>query len=685
MVKVKNEFGVWDYVVFVAMLLISSGIGIFFAFKGGKQKTQGEYLMANRNMPILPVAISILVSFMSAILILGTPAEMYTQGTEFYISMIGMFFGVVLAALLFVPLLFPLKITSVFEYLELRFKSRNARLLGTFLMVISQVLYAGLATFAPSTAFEAVTGFPSWATILISGAVATFYTSIGGMKAVIWTDVFQAFVMVAGMLAIVIQGIISVGGISRVWEINEKWGRINFFNFDFNPTTRHTTWNLVIGTCLAWMGSYGTGQASVQRYSSLPTLNNARKSILLNMIGLVILITSACLSGIVLFAYYADRDCDPLGSKLVKNSNQLIPYFVMEVLGFPGVPGLFIACLFSGSLSTVSSALNALAAITWEDVLKPYLDKGLSEYKKTVCTKLLVVLYGCLAIAISFVAQQLEGTILQAAVSLLGAIGGPLTGMFVLGAFFPWANSYGVIAGGLCGLGMNLWLAIGSYVEGIPRLKFPYPNGTCLYDVNASMETVTTTVITMTTNVINTTAVITEGGSSMFEDFYKISYMWFTSIGILTVLIVGLIVSFITGANSLNDVPLKYQIPLFSRLFCCLPDSLLYKLNCCRTFQHPEDIRSDEKNAEIIVTTLDAEGSHTDEKSGVDNRGYNEDSQCNEDNLDLKVNMTSPSYEDSLQDKSNGLIHSTNGTMLMKIILQDSKNRQEKDTIIERF
>ncbi len=112
--RVRN-FNTADYVVFAAMLVVSAGIGIFYACRGGKQNTTGEFLMGNRNMQVIPVSVSILVSFMSAILILGTPAEMYTRGTEYYLSMIGLNLGIVMAAVLFVPLLYPLKLTSSFE------------------------------------------------------------------------------------------------------------------------------------------------------------------------------------------------------------------------------------------------------------------------------------------------------------------------------------------------------------------------------------------------------------------------------------------------------------------------------------------------------------------------------------------------------------------------------------------
>ena len=108
-------FSVADWVVFAGLLVISACIGIYYALSGGKQKTTKEFLMANRNLKIVPVAISILVSFLSAILILGAPAEMYTKGTQYYLYVFGQMAAVVLATVLFVPLFYPLKLTSMYE------------------------------------------------------------------------------------------------------------------------------------------------------------------------------------------------------------------------------------------------------------------------------------------------------------------------------------------------------------------------------------------------------------------------------------------------------------------------------------------------------------------------------------------------------------------------------------------
>lgn len=117
----ERVFGVWDYVVFVLMLVISAAIGIFYGCRGGKQKTTKEYLTADHSVGIIPVAISILVSFMSAILIIGTPAEIYIDGTQYFMIMFGLVLGVFIAALVYVPLLFPLKLISSFEVKKLVF------------------------------------------------------------------------------------------------------------------------------------------------------------------------------------------------------------------------------------------------------------------------------------------------------------------------------------------------------------------------------------------------------------------------------------------------------------------------------------------------------------------------------------------------------------------------------------
>eukprot|EP00058_Branchiostoma_floridae_P006969 XP_002592457.1 hypothetical protein BRAFLDRAFT_68943 [Branchiostoma floridae] len=225
-------FGAWDYVVFAVMLCISAGIGLYYACTGGKQRTQKEFLMADKSMSIVPVTMSLLASFISAITVLGTPAEVYNNGTMFWNFAVADGIAMVVVARLFVPTFYNLGLTSTYEYLEIRF-SKPVRLLTTVVFMVNMLVYMGLVLYTPSLALNAVTGLTLWGAVAAVGVVCTFYTTLGGMKAVMWTDTFQIVVMVAGFLAVIIQGTIEVGGPARVWEINGQGERLEFFNHVF--------------------------------------------------------------------------------------------------------------------------------------------------------------------------------------------------------------------------------------------------------------------------------------------------------------------------------------------------------------------------------------------------------------------------------------------------------------------
>ncbi|XP_033759614.1 sodium-coupled monocarboxylate transporter 1-like [Pecten maximus] len=174
----SHSFVVWDYVIFGITIVISISIGLYYAFAGGRQKTTSEFLVGNRRMKVLPVAISLMVSFESSIMMLGVPAEVYEYGIQYVLKLVGFLIADLLAIQILVPLIHPLKITSAYEYLELRFKSRAVRLTGTVVGISSYTCYIGVVLFGPGVALEAVTGFPKWVSIVVIAAAAILYTSI---------------------------------------------------------------------------------------------------------------------------------------------------------------------------------------------------------------------------------------------------------------------------------------------------------------------------------------------------------------------------------------------------------------------------------------------------------------------------------------------------------------------------
>nr|XP_022341925.1 sodium-coupled monocarboxylate transporter 1-like [Crassostrea virginica] len=572
-----HDFQVVDYIVFVLTIIISLGIGIYYALSGGRQKTTSEFLVGNRKMAVLPVAISLLVSFESSIMMLGTPAEIYRYGIQWIWSNVGFFCANLLSIKVMVPLLHPLKITSANEYLELRFKSHALRLLATSLGMLNYVMYMGIVLFGPALALEAVTDFPIGYSIFIVACAAVIYTSIGGLKAVIWTDVFQFIVMFSGIFAFMIKGTIDIGGVAKTWKIANENGRLNWFNFDFDPRTRHTFWNLFFGSLTRGIFLI-FNQSTVQRISSTPTLADAKKVMYYTAPGFLVTIFFAVVEGIIAYSYYHVIRCDPLESKTIRNSNQIIPAMVMSIFGsIPGMPGLFIASLFSASLSTLSSGLSSLSALVWQDFVRPH-TKPMSEFKATLIAKLSVVIFGCLAIAVAFMVSTIGGTLVQITGTILSTIGSPLSGLYLIGCFCPWINSKGAIFSCISGIAIVGWIATGMTVsKGIKRTPPlpPAPTDMCFLQngVNSSDWISTSMDGLYTSNFTSTPSVSIEPMEPEgLDQLYSISYLLLGVIGLVNSIVSGTIVSFITGFTKPEESDPRYIVSLTDELFTFLPE-----------------------------------------------------------------------------------------------------------------
>ncbi|NXM42660.1 SC5A8 protein, partial [Gymnorhina tibicen] len=547
-----GRFTVWDYVVFAAMLLISAIIGIYYAFVGGGQKTSKDFLMAGRSMTAVPVALSLTASFMSAVTVLGTPAEIYRYGAIFCIFAITYGLVVLCSAEIFLPVFYKLGITSTYEYLELRF-NKYLRLCGTILFIIqtasklqscSMTLYTGIVIYAPALALNQVTGFDLWGAVVATGVVCTFYCTLGGLKAVVWTDVFQVGIMVAGFSSVIIRAVVVQEGIGRIVNDSYHGGRLNFWDFNPNPLQRHTFWTIVIGGTFTWTGIYGVNQSQVQRYIACKTRFHAKLSLYINLVGLWAILACATLCGLALYSIY--KDCDPWTANQVSAPDQLMPYLVLDILhDFPGVPGLFVASAYSGTLSTVSSSINALAAVTVEDLIKPYF-KSLSEKKLSWISMGMSLFYGGVCIAMAALASLL-GALLQAALSIFGMVGGPLLGLFALGILCSFANGIGAFVGLVSGFVISLWVGIGSQIyPPLPERTKPLYLSTA--GCNISSGNITSTEIPLTT------VFSTPGAErpALADNWYSLSYLYFSTLGTLITVVVGIIISLLTGGLKQN-------------------------------------------------------------------------------------------------------------------------------------
>jgi sodium-dependent multivitamin transporter 6 len=187
---------------------------------------------------------------------------------------------------------------------------------------------------------------------------------------------------------------------------------------------------------------------------------------------------------VIIYAYYAS--CDPLTAKQIDDIDQIFPYFVMEVLGDKkGLPGVFLACIFSGSLLTISSGLNSLAAVLIENIYKGLLGRQMTDQRQGFASKIISVILGALVILLTCVVSHLR-SILNAAMSLFGVLEGPIMSVFLLGFFFPQANRRGALVECVTSLPLLLWIFLSAQItkKQMADISLPVSVVNCPFSAN---------------------------------------------------------------------------------------------------------------------------------------------------------------------------------------------------------
>lgn len=214
----------------------------------------------------------------------------------------------------------------------------------------------------------------------------------------------------------------------------------------------------MIGGLFYWTQTNAVSQNMIQRYLSLPSLRSARKALWIFVFGVIILMCLCTYNGLLIYATY--QHCDPLTTKLAKAKDQLLPLFVMDVLGkMPGLSGLFIAGVFSAALSSLSTCLNSMSAVVLEDFCKPFVKKPLSPRAVNWIMRSVVVGVGVLCVGLVVVVEKM-GTVLQLTMSLEAITNGPLFGVFTIGVLIPWIKASSALYAGILGVFAMSWVSL---------------------------------------------------------------------------------------------------------------------------------------------------------------------------------------------------------------------------------
>ncbi|EDW98684.2 sodium-coupled monocarboxylate transporter 1 isoform X2 [Drosophila yakuba] len=562
-----QHFGIVDYLVFIAMLAVCAVIGFYFGFIEKKQKKQKlagkdggggagieerrgsealDYLVGGRQMKVFPVALSLVASFVSGISLLGTSTEIYVYGTQYAFILVTLAISGAISWYIFLPVFCNLQLTSTYEYFEMRF-NKSVRLLGSAFFTGANLIWLPIVIYVPALAFNQVTGINIHVITPIVCLVCIFYTTAGGLKAVVWTDVIQTVIMIGAVIFVIIKGTLDVGGLGVVIKRNFESGRVEWPEFTFDPKVRMSMLALMVGSVGHNAYQFGCNQMMTQRYMSLPGVKQMAHTSFIFVVGLILLYALCFYNGLLLYATY--YDCDPLTTKLAVAKDQLVPLLVVQSMSsFPGVPGMFVAGVFSAALSSLSTGMNSLAAVFLEDYIKPLAKKPLTEHQTAVVVRVCTIITGIVSVALVFVVERMSSHVLQLGITIGSVVQGPLFGLFMMGLLCPSINSKSAITGSIFAFIFMGWLTISAQIainsgEIHPEEK-PVSIEGCDYEFDHSLLT-----------PANATLHIGESASLSFaEQLYHISFMFYTAMGGALSVIVGHLAGFIFGRNKPGDV-----------------------------------------------------------------------------------------------------------------------------------
>jgi solute:Na+ symporter, SSS family len=469
----STQFTALDYLVLIGYLVGVTVLGSLFAVG---QKNTKDFFLAGRNMGWLPVGISVLATNFSAISLLGSPGYIVTHDLVLMTGFLAAVWALPLTVVLFLRFFHQLQVVTAYEYIGKRFNA-PLRTVSSFIFVALRVSWLATAMYATALALVQVVGMSLTACVLIVGVLSTIYAALGGMKAVIWTDVVQTFVLYGAIVLILIVCTFETpGGATQLWTTAEAGGRTKLLEGSW-ALDRPTTWAVLIGNTFIILASYGVDQVIVQRYFTTRDYRSLVRSV---YAGMLITIPCLILLGLVGLAIYSFYTLQPHLVPPNLPPEQWLPRFIVQQLP-AGISGLVVAGLFAATMSSVDSGINSLTAVTLIDLYRPWrerrthaktqtalagggTDKRPAERADLHLARWLTLFFGAGGTLLALFVGRL-GTIMEITLKLNGVIAGVLLGVFLAGVATRRANAAGTLAGAAAGTAAVVMVAFAGKIN----------------------------------------------------------------------------------------------------------------------------------------------------------------------------------------------------------------------------
>ncbi len=460
-----------DYYIMGMYLLLVLALGVYFR---KHDKTKLDFFLAGRSMGWVTIGLSVMVTVFSVVNYMALPTEVFANGLYVIISLPVFFLAAFIVSKIWMPFFYKLRLSSVYEYFELRF-SVKVRILASVVFIVWRVFWMATALYAAGMLLSKMSGINIYYVILIAGVVATVYTSLGGIRAVMWTDCLQFVVLFGGIVVGLYVAQQSIGA-ENFLDVAYSGGRLKpLYPFDpayfsFDPHIRISFWSGLVGVTVAFLTRYGADQVVVQRYFTAKSLQAAQKGIWLNATAAFVALSLLVLFGIAVYVHAVGSgtlDSIDLNALPVSKRKAIaMKEFIVTIKSLPaGVFGLVVSGLLAATMSSIDSGINACTNSFVTDVLPIFMGK---QEKKEFSGIFVVSIFGIICISSGLILVTLVGQTKSLFVivnQIVNALGSPLLALFILAMFSKRANSVGALWGGLVGFAFSIYFSV--WVGGI--------------------------------------------------------------------------------------------------------------------------------------------------------------------------------------------------------------------------
>jgi SSS family transporter len=450
------------------------GIVLFGTWCGRKQKTTTDYFLGARAVPWWAVAFSIVATETSTITFTSVPGIAFARGGNFqFLQLVfGYLLGRIVISILFIPSYFRGELLTVYQLLDRRFGGKIKMLAASLFVVMRNiadgirllltaiVLAAVYVSFQPDASPESI-AVATVVSIVVIGLAMIIFTYFGGMEAVIWVEVVQLGIYIAGAIAAAVVLLNSIdGGFAGATALASQFGKFSVFDFAFDYTKTYTFWSGLIGGCFLTMSTHGTDQYLVQRYLCTDRARHATIALLTSGAIVLVQFIGFLFIGVLLFAFYhpfTDPGYATAASATFPftSGDRVFPDFITQHMP-SGLSGLVVAAIFAAAMS---SSLNSIAATAVNDLYKPF-RPGRSDKHYLKVSHVLTLIWGLVQIGVALGVRNQPGSALSKALSIASLINGPILGVFLVGAFLRRVSQPAALVGMLVSIAVMLYIFI---------------------------------------------------------------------------------------------------------------------------------------------------------------------------------------------------------------------------------